>query len=131
MLAYDFPILGLFWTMLIFFIWVAWIVLVFRVIGDVFRNGELSGVAKAAWIALVILVPWLGVLAYLLVNGQTMAGREIAREVEAREQLDAYVRETAGSGASTADEIAKLASLRESGALTDEEFAAQKAKLLA
>ena len=131
MLAYDFPILGLFWTMLIFFIWVAWIVLVFRVIGDVFRNGELSGVAKAAWIALVILVPWLGVLAYLLVNGQTMAGREIAREVEAREQLDAYVRETAGSGASTADEIAKLASLREAGALTDEEFAAQKAKLLA
>ena len=69
MLAYDYPILGLFWSMMIFFLWFAWIMLVFRVIMDVFRNHEMRGIAKAFWLIFVIIVPWFGVLIYLLANG--------------------------------------------------------------
>ena len=79
MLAYDFPILGLFWSMLIFFMWIAWIMLVFRVIMDIFANSEMKGIAKAFWLLFVIVLPWLGVLIYLLVNGTSMTDRSIER----------------------------------------------------
>ena len=131
MLAYDYPILGLFWTLMIFFIWVAWIVLVFRIVMDVIRNHDTSGVSKAFWLLFVVLIPWLGVLVYLIAHGNEMAAREAARQRDAQEQFDAYVRQAAGPVGSTADEIAKLAQLRDSGALTEDEFAAQKARLLA
>ena len=130
MLAYDYPILGLFWSMMIFFLWIAWIILVFRVIMDVFRNNEMGGFAKALWLIFVIIVPWFGVLIYLIVNGSEMTKRSMQEQQAAQDEFATYVRNTAGS-ASSADELAKLAGLRDSGALTEAEFAAQKAKLLA
>jgi hypothetical protein len=130
MLAYDYPILGLFWSMMIFFLWFAWIMLVFRVIMDVFRNDEMGGFAKALWLIFVIIVPWFGVLIYLLANGSDMTKRSIREQQAAQDEFASYVRTTAGSG-SSADELTKLAGLRDSGVITDEEFAAQKTKLLA
>ncbi len=130
MLAYDYPLMGLFWTMLWWFFWIAWIVLLFRVIGDIFRSHDMGGWAKALWSIFVILAPWLGVLIYLIARGGSMAERD-HRQAQAQDQaFRAYVQETAGSGG-TADELAKLASLREQGVLTDAEFTQQKAKLLA
>ncbi len=128
MLAYDYPLLGLFWTMLILFLWVAWIMLVFRVIFDIFRS-DMSGVSKALWSIFVIIIPWLGVLIYLIANGDDMANRSIAAAEQQRAEMDAYIRSAAGSGG-TADEIAKLAQLREQGVISEAEFAQQKAKLL-
>jgi hypothetical protein len=129
MFAYSYPLLGVFWSMMFLFFWVAWIVLLFKVIGDVFRNESLGGFAKALWLLFVILVPWLGVLVYLLANGDDMGRRSIARQQASQDAADAYVRQAAGSDGS-ADELTKLAALRDSGVLTDDEFVTQKAKLL-
>ena len=129
MLAYDYPILGLFWTMLIIFLWVAWLMLVFNVIIDIFRS-DMGGMAKALWALGVIVLPWLGVLVYLIANGSAMGQRQVDAVRANEEQAQAYIRSVASSGG-TADEIAKLAELNAAGALTDAEFAAQKAKLLA
>jgi len=128
MLAYDYPILGLFWTMMIFFLWVAWLILLFRVFADIFRS-DMGGGAKALWSIFVILVPFLGVFLYVIANGRKMGERDIAAAQQRESEMQAYIRQTAGSGGN-ADELAKLAALRDQGALTDEEFAAQKAKLL-
>ena len=129
--GYDYPVLGFFWSVLILFIWIAWIFLLFRVFVDVFRNHEMGGFVKALWIIFVIFVPFLGVLVYVIVHGNSMAKRDIQQAAQQQQAFDSYVRETAGSGSSTAEEIAKLAKLNEQGVLTDAEFAAQKAKLLA
>jgi hypothetical protein len=129
MLAYDYPILGLFWTMLILFLWVAWIILLFHVIVDVFRS-DMSGFSKALWAIFVILVPWLGVLIYIIANGDKMAGRSIADAQQQQAQMDAYIRSAAGSGG-TADELTKLSALRDQGVITAAEFESQKSKLLA
>ena len=132
MLAYDYPVLGVFWSMMIFFFWVAWIVLLFRVIGDIFRNHSIGGFSKALWLIFVIVIPWLGVLIYLLANGDDMGRRNVAQQQASQDAADSYIRETAGSGGGgSAAELTKLAALRDSGVLTDDEFAAQKAKLLA
>ncbi len=128
MLAYDYPILGLFWTMLIFFLWFAWIMLVFRVIMDIFRS-DMKGMTKAIWSIFVIVIPWLGVLAYIIANGDDMAQRDVATVKQNEAEVQAYIRSAAG-GVSSADEIAKLAELHSKGVLTDTEFAQQKAKLL-
>ena len=128
MLAYDYPILGLFWTMLILFLWIAWIVLVIHVLIDVFRS-DMGGFSKALWAIFVILIPWLGVLIYIIANGDKMAGRSIAAAQQQQAQVDDYIRSTAGSGG-TADELTKLASLRDQGVITSAEFDSQKAKLL-
>ena len=130
MLAYDFPLLGLFWTMLIFFFWITWIILVFRVILDVFRNKESGGLTKAFWAIFVIVIPWLGVLVYLLTNGGGMAERQLNEHIAHREAFNAYVRDAAGTGGGVADELVKLADLRDRGVINDTEFAAHKAKLL-
>ena len=129
--GYDYPVLGFFWSVLILFIWIAWIFLLFRVFVDVFRNHEMGGFVKALWIIFVLFVPFLGVLVYVIVHGNSMAKRDIQQAQQQQQAFDSYVRETAGSGSSTAEEIAKLAKLNEQGVLTDAEFAAQKAKLLA
>jgi hypothetical protein len=129
MLAYDYPILGLFWTMLFFFIWIAWIMLLFHVLVDVFRS-DMKGVSKALWAIFVIVIPWLGVLVYVIANGDDMSRRNIEAARNQQAEMDSYIRNTAGSGG-TADEIAKLAELRQQGVLSDEEFAQQKSKLLA
>jgi len=128
MLAYDYPLLGLFWSMMIFFLWVAWIILLFRVFADIFRS-DMGGGAKALWSIFVILVPFLGVFIYVIANGRAMGERDIAIAQQRESDMQAYIRQTAGT-AGNADELAKLAALRDQGALTDEEFSAQKAKLL-
>ena len=126
MLAYDYPILGVFWSMLLFF---AWIVLLFRVFADIFRS-DIGGVAKGLWSIFVILVPFLGVLIYLIVHGDGMTKRDVADARQSEAAFQAYVRQAAGSGG-VANELSQLSDLRDSGALTDAEFEAQKAKLLA
>ena len=128
MLAYDYPILGLFWTMMIFFLWVAWLILLFRVFADIFRS-DMGGGAKALWSIFVILVPFLGVFLYVIANGRAMGERDIAAAQQRESEVQAYIRQTAG-GAGGADELTKLAALRDQGVLTEEEFSAQKAKLL-
>ena len=126
------------WLLAFFFIfiWVAWIWLVITIIIDIFRSDDLSGWGKAGWTLLVVFFTWIGVLIYLIARGQGMNERRITEAAKMRRAQDDYVRQVAaGSGAgtqpSTADEIAKLADLRNQGVLTDEEFAAQKAKILA
>ena len=130
MLAYDYPLLGVFWTMMIWFLWIAWIVVLFRVIVDIFRSHDLGGVAKAFWAIFVIVIPWLGVLAYLIARGHSMAERDVQQAQAHDAAFRSYVQEAAGSGGGTADEVAKLADLKAQGVLTDAEFAQQKAKLL-
>jgi type VI protein secretion system component VasK len=129
MLAYDYPLLGVFWTMLWFFLFVIWLILLFRVIVDVFRSHDMGGFAKALWLIFVILVPFLGVLIYVIVRGHGMSQRDIEGMKAQQEAFDSYVRQTAGT-TSSADELAKLADLRDRGVITDEEFQAQKAKAL-
>ena len=131
MLAYDYPLLGLFWTMFLVFLWVAWIMLLFRVFGDIFRNRDMGGFAKALWSIFVIVAPFLGVFIYLIANGDSMARRDVAQAQAAEADFQSYVRGVAGSSGGTADELAKLADLKSSGVITDTEFAQQKAKLLA
>ena len=130
MLAYDYPILGLFWTMFMFFLWFAWLMLLFRVFADIFRSNDMGGGAKALWSIFVILVPFLGVLVYVIARGHSMTERDIASARQTEEAFRSYVQDAAGSGGGTADELAKLADLKANGVLTDDEFAQQKAKLL-
>jgi hypothetical protein len=123
-------------TFFLIFIWVAWIWLVITILIDIFRSDDLSGWGKAGWTLLVVFLTWIGVLIYLIVRGRGMNERRVADAVNVRKAQEDYIRQVAaGSGAaaapSTADQIAKLADLHKQGALTDEEFAAQKAKLLA
>ena len=130
MLAYDYPLMGVFWSMLWFFIWIIWIMLLFRVIGDVFRSHDLGGFAKTLWLLLVIVVPFFGVFVYMIARGQTMAQHDMNAAQARDEQLKAYVQQDASPNGS-ADELAKLADLNRNGVLTDAEFAQQKAKILA
>ncbi len=130
MIAADYPFLDVFWTMLVFFVWVAWFMLLFRVIGDVFRRHDIGGGAKVLWLIFVIALPFLGVFIYLIVENQGMAERNM-EQVQARQQAnDAYIQSVAGSGG-TAAEIEKAKQLLDSGAITQEEFDALKQKALA
>ncbi|MFC8491601.1 MULTISPECIES: SHOCT domain-containing protein [unclassified Streptomyces] len=132
-LAYDYPVLGAFWTVLWIFLWVLWIVLLFRVIADVFRDDDLGGAAKTGWLVFVVLIPFLGVFVYVLARGGDMGKRE-ARHLQDRQRaFDDYVRETAGGGAgpgNEADQLAKLAEIRAKGDITDAEFQRAKEKIL-
>lgn len=129
--------LDLFWTMLLIFLWVLWFFLLFRIIGDLFRDQELSGWAKAGWMILVILLPFVGTLAYVIVRGAGMSRRE-ARQAEAQQKaFQQYVREAAGpaGGASASDnsvdQLHKLSELKSRGDLTEAEYAEAKARVLA
>jgi type VI protein secretion system component VasK len=130
MLAYDYPLMGVFWSMLWFFMWIIWIMLLFRVIGDIFRSHDLGGFAKTLWLLLVIVVPFFGVFVYMIARGQTMAQHDMNAAQARDEQLKAYVQQAASPNGS-ADELAKLAELNRNGVLTDAEFAEQKARVLA
>jgi len=130
MLAYDYPILGVFWTMLMLFIWIAWLFILFQVIFDIFRSHDMGGWGKAGWFLLVVVLPLLGVLIYVLARGDGMRERDLKRAQDQQAQMDAYVRQTAGSSGGVADELAKLNDLQSSGVITAEQFEAQKAKLL-
>jgi hypothetical protein len=126
----DYPLLNLFWTMLWLFIWVLWIFLLIRIISDIFRS-PMSGFSKAMWLIFVILLPFLGVFVYLIARGDDMHKRELQDAKNNEAAFQDYVKQAAGSGTSSAEEITKLAALKDQGVLTEAEFQAQKAKLLA
>jgi len=116
-------------TVLEIFLFIAWIWVLITVLGDLFSDHTVSGWGKAGWCALLILVPFLGVLIYLVARGGKMQERTIARQAEAKQQFDSYVRQTAAA-TSPADELAKLAALRDQGAISTPEFEQAKAKVL-
>ncbi|MFH9735001.1 SHOCT domain-containing protein [Streptomyces sp. NPDC017260] len=122
-LAYDYPLLNMFWTMLLVFLWIMWFVLLFRVIGDIFRDDRLSGWAKAGWLVFCLLLPFLGVFVYVIARGKNMGRRETEHARAHQEEFNAYIRKTAGDGQrSSVDELARLSEIRDQGAITDEEF---------
>ena len=128
--ASSYPFLDVFWTILIFFVWVAWFMLLFRVIGDIFRRHDIGGGAKVLWLIFVIILPFLGVFIYLIAESKGMDERNVERAQASQQQFDAYVRETASSGGAAA-EIDKAKQLLDSGAITQAEFDAIKANALA
>jgi Short C-terminal domain/Phospholipase_D-nuclease N-terminal len=127
LVAADYPFLDVFWTMILFFAWVAWIWIVVTVLIDVFRRDDIGGWQKAAWVVFVIVLPFLGVLIYLIAQHDGMRERSEKRVMAQRAAFDDYVRETAGGSAA---EIAKAKELLDAGAITQDEFEAIKAKAL-
>ena len=130
LVAADYPFLDVLWTMFVFFLWIIWFFILFRVIADIFRRHELSGAGKVLWIIFVIVLPFLGTFVYLITQGQKMAERDMSDARAAQSQFDDYVKTVASSGGATA-EIEKAHALLSSGAITQEEFDAIKRKALA
>ena len=131
MFAYDYPVMGVFWSMFIFFIWILWFMLLFKVFIDIFRSDDLSGWGKALWSIFVIFLPFLGIFVYLIARGKDMGKRDMAQAQASEAAFRNYVQEAAASGGSSADQLAKLADLKDRGVISDAEFQAQKAKILA
>ncbi|MGX8904530.1 SHOCT domain-containing protein [Streptomyces netropsis] len=131
-LAYDYPVLGAFWTAVWIFMWVLWVLLLFRVIADVFRDDSLGGWAKAGWLVLVIGLPFLGVFVYVIARGKNMGRRERDHARAQQQAVDDYIRETVGSPDYTSDveALAKLSEIRAKGDITDDEFRRAKEKIL-
>ena len=128
MLAADYPFLDILWTMFIFFLFVIWIWILITVFSDIFRRKDIGGGTKALWIIFVIVLPYLGVLVYLIANHDGMADRNIAQIQKQQAATDDYIRSVAGG---TAAEIEKAKGLLDSGAITQAEFDALKQKALA
>jgi hypothetical protein len=129
-IAADYPFLDVLWSMIIFFVWVAWIWMMILILTDVFRRHDLSGWGKAGWTAFLIILPFLGALIYLIAQGDGMAQRRAEDVRSQRAQMDDYVRSVADSGGA-AGEIDKAKQLLDSGAINQTEFEALKAKALA
>jgi len=128
------PLFDVFWTMLLFFLWIVWFWLLITVFADIFRSDDLSGWGKAGWTIFAVVLPYLGVLIYLIARGRSMQDRQRRQAYDMDQATRAYIREAAGSGSgsgSTTDELARLAQLHDTGALTDEEYNQQKSRLLA
>ena len=130
MLAYDYPFLDILWTMLIFFCWVIWFWLLITIFVDIFRRRDTSGFSKVLWIIFVIVLPFLGVFIYLIANHDGMAERNINQARAQQSQMDEYIRSTAGGGGAAA-EIERAKGLLDSGAISQAEYDAIKAKALA
>ena len=130
MLAADYPLLDLIWTMLVFFLWIMWFWLLFTVWGDIFRRDDLSGWGKTGWLIFALVLPFLGVFVYLISQNKGMTTRNIEYAQGQQAQFDEYVRETAGSGGAAA-EIEKAKQLFDSGAISQAEFDSLKQKALA
>jgi hypothetical protein len=130
MLAYDYPLLGVFWTVLWFTLFFIWIWLLITVFVDIFRSHDLGGFAKTLWVIFVIVVPFLGVLFYLIFRGGSMQERARQRAAQEEEAFRGYV-QSVSTPSGSADQLAKLADLRDRGVLTPAEFEAEKAKILA
>ena len=126
-IAADYPFIDVFWSMIIFFFWVIWIWIVITVLVDVFRRHDIGGWTKAAWVIFVVILPWLGVLIYLIAQHDGMRERAEKQVKEQQAAFDDYVRETAGGSAT---EIAKAKELLDSGAITQEDYDRLKAKAL-
>ena len=132
MLGYSYPLLGVFWTMLWFFLFIVWIWLLIIVFADIFRSHDLGGFAKALWVIFVIILPFLGVFIYLIARGGKMQEHADQQAKDQDQAMRSYIQDVnASSGGGTADQLAKLNDLKNQGVLTDAEFQAQKAKLLA
>jgi len=129
--SYNYPILDFFWTILIFFLWVLWFWVLITVFIDIFRSKDLSGLEKALWFIFVLFIPLIGVLVYLIARGGKMHERSVRDQQQADQEFRSYVQEAAGSQQNTADQLAKLADLRDRGVITAQEFDRQKAKILA
>lgn len=125
------PLLDVFFATMWLFLWILWIFLLVRIIMDIFRSRDLGGWGKAGWLAFVIILPFLGVLVYVLARGDEMSQRDVA-DVQARDQaFRSYVRDAAGSDSGgTADEIAKLADLRDRGVISEDDFQQGKSRVL-
>jgi ABC-type multidrug transport system fused ATPase/permease subunit len=128
--SYSYPVLGVFWTILMIFLWVIWFWILITIIIDIFRSRDLSGWAKALWFVFILFLPLIGVLVYLIARGGKMHERQVRQAQRQEEQLRSYVQEAAGPQ-SSADQLAKLADLRDRGVITAEEFDREKAKILA
>jgi len=127
----NYPLLEVIWTIIVFFAWVIWIWTVIAILSDVFRRQDLGGGGKAGWTFLVILLPFLGVLIYLISQGQHMAERNVERARETQKMYEQHIREVAGGGGGAAGEIADAKALLASGDITQEEFEQLKRKALA
>ncbi|MFF9639940.1 SHOCT domain-containing protein [Kitasatospora aureofaciens] len=144
LLAVDYPVLNIFWTMLELFLWILWFFLLFKIISDIFRSHDLGGWGKAGWLVLVIFLPLIGILAYLIARGQSMGMRDVEQAQQADAAVRAYIRNAAGTpggtpgagapdgggGRSHVEDLARLADLRDRGAISDEEYQKAKDKLL-
>jgi membrane protein implicated in regulation of membrane protease activity len=128
--SYSYPLLGAFWTILEIFLWVLWIWILIYVFIDIFRSHDLSGWAKALWFLFVLFIPLIGVLVYLIARGGEMQERAVRQAQQQDQEARRYIQEAAGSG-TTADQLTKLADLRDRGVITADEFERQKAKILA
>jgi putative oligomerization/nucleic acid binding protein/phospholipase D-like protein len=128
--SYSYPLLGAFWTILEIFLWVLWIWVLIYVFIDIFRSRDLSGGAKALWFIFVLFIPLIGVLVYLIARGDKMHERAVQQAQAQDQDFRRYVQDAAGSG-NTADQLTKLAELRDRGVITADEFERQKAKVLA
>jgi hypothetical protein len=129
-LANSYPLLEVFWTILIFFAFVFWLMILFNVIGDVFRRQDITGWGKVLWLIAIILLPYLGVFIYLIVEHEGLAQRSVKQQQAAQSQFDQYVQSVAAKG-DPAEQIAKAKSLLDSGAITQAEFEQIKQKALA
>jgi type VI protein secretion system component VasK len=127
--SYNYPLLNVFWTILEIFLWVIWIWILIWVFIDIFRSHDLSGWAKALWFLFVLFIPLVGVLVYLIVRGGSMHERALQQAQQQDQEARAYIRQAAGTG-SSADQLAKLADLRDRGVITPGEFEREKAKIL-
>lgn len=132
-LAYDYPVLGAFWTVLFIVGATMWLILLFRVIADLFRDHQMSGMAKAGWLLCVLFLPFLGVFMYVVVRGGTMYDREV-RTYENRQRAmygrDAPATAHDDTGAGDLDELAKLADLKAHGDISEAEYAHAKERIL-
>ena len=126
--AADYPFMDVLWSMIIFFFWVIWIWIVVTVLIDIFRRTDIGGWSKAAWVVFVVILPWLGVLIYLIAQHDGMRDRRIQEAQAQKQAFDDYVRDASGG---SADQIARAKELLDSGTITQEEFQALKAKALA
>jgi hypothetical protein len=124
----NMPLLDLFWSMLVFFLFVMWIILLVRIFADIFSS-SISGWSKAFWTIFVVILPLFGVLIYLIVHGGDMQRREVEAQQSAKDATDAYIRNVSGGGVGS--ELEKLANLHDRGVLSDSEFQTQKDRLLA
>ena len=132
MLGYSYPLLGVFWSMLWFFLFIVWIWLLIVIFADIFRSHDIGGFAKALWVIFVIILPFLGVFVYLIARGGKMQEHAVQQAKDQDQAMRAYIQDVnATSGGGTADQLAKLNDLKNQGVLTDAEFEAEKAKLLA
>ena len=128
----SYPLLNIFWSMFIFFLWVIWIWILIWIFIDIFRSNDLSGWAKALWFLFVLFIPVIGVLVYLIARGGSMHERATQQAQQEDAELRSYVQQAAASSpTNTADQLAKLADLRDRGVISAEDFEREKAKVLA